>query len=389
MSDGIVIVGGGLAAQRCCETLRAEGYDGPVRLVCAEPEPPYDRPPLSKGLLTGAVDASTLAFRPAGWYEANAVDLLLGARAELLDPGARRLFVAGAPPLRYERLLIATGSRPRALPRFDGGVALRTLADARELAAALAPGRRLVVIGAGFIGLEVAASARALGVEVTVVEAAPAPLAGALGDRVGLWFAELHRAAGVQVLAPAPVRAVGDRRVELDDGTRIDCDLVLVAIGCEPDTAWLRSSGIAAEPAGVPVDAAHRTAAPDVFAAGDAALAPDPFLGRRARSEHWEAAATGGAAAARAMLGGEPGPHRLPSFWSDQHGVRVHCVGYPRAADGLELEGDPAAHDFIVNFNRAGRPVAALLVGRPRALAAARRAVQAGIESLTPERSTR
>lgn len=389
MSDGIVIVGGGLAAQRCCETLRAEGYDGPLRIVCAEDEPPYDRPPLSKELLAGSTTESALAFRPAAWYEGSGIDLLLGTRAEHLDPGARRLFAAGCPPLRYERLLLATGSRPRTLPGFDGGATLRTLGDARALSAALGPGTRLVVIGAGFIGLEVAATARGLGADVTIVDAAPAPLAAALGDHVGFWFAELHRTEGVEVVAPARIAAASARHVKLEDGTRIDCDRLLVAIGCRPDTDWLRSSGLALEDGGVPVDDAQRAAAPDVFAAGDAALALDPFLGRRARSEHWEAAATGGAAAARAMLGLDPGPRRLPSFWSDQYGVRVQCVGHPREADGLEVDGHPSSRDFTALFTRAGRPVAALLVGRSRALAAARRTVQAGIDSMTPERSIR
>ena len=389
MSDGIVIAGGGLAAQRCTETLRSQGYDGPVRIVCAERHPPYDRPPLSKELLTGALPATAVALRPRAWYEHRSVDLLLGARAVGLDTGRRRLELERGGPLHYDALLVATGSRARLLPALEGYEnvsVLRTLDDAMALRQALAPGSRLAVIGAGFIGLEAASSALELGAEVTIVEALRAPLAGVLGAELGRWFADLHRAEGAKVLLGARLERVhGGRRVhalELADRRTIACDHVLVGVGVDPDTGWLPR---AVADGGVPVDPNGRAAADRIFAAGDAALVYDPRAARHLRTDHWEAAARQGAAAARAMLGLEPVRTPLPSFWSDQHGVRIQYVGRAGDADRVEISGDPDARDFEALFTRSGVPVAALLVGRPRSLADARRRVQAGLGSLTPE----
>ena len=386
MSHGIVIAGGGLAGQRCAETLRARGYDGPVRMVCEEPLPPYDRPPLSKELLSGEMPAQALPLRPPSWYTDHEVDLLLGTRATGLDPAARRLELDGAPALRYERLLIATGATPRTLPLLEGyGNAgpLRTYADARRLEHVMRPGARLAVVGAGFVGLEAAATARARGAEVTVIEAAPAPLAAVLGIRVGLWFAELHRAEGVEVLLSARVVAARGRarlrELILAGGRRIPCDHVLVGVGVDPATAWLAGSGL--DPGGVPVDASGRTIAEGVYAAGDAARPYDAALGRHVRTEHWEAAARQGAAAARAMLSLDPAPLTPASFWSDQFGLRIQYVGHAGEADRVVIDGDPQARDFQVEFTRAGATVAVMLAGRPRALPEARRRVQAGLQS--------
>jgi 3-phenylpropionate/trans-cinnamate dioxygenase ferredoxin reductase subunit len=390
MSDGVVIAGGGLAAQRCTETLRAKGYDGPIRIVCAEPHPPYDRPPLSKELLAGDLPAEAVALRPRDWYEERGVDLLLGTRAEGLDLATRDLVVSGRRRLRYDSLLIATGSRARTLPLLEGysnvGV-LRTLDDALALHRGLTPGARLAIVGAGFIGLEVAATARKLGAEVAIVEALEAPLAGILGTRLGSWFAELHRSEGASVLLGAVVDGVRGRRrvreLELADGRTIECDQVLVGVGVDPETRWLEGTGLDAH--GVRVDPEGRTPAPDVYAAGDVACPYDPALARHVRSDHWEPAARQGTAAARAMLGLEPARTPLPSFWSDQHGVRVQYVGRAEDADRIAIDGDLAGRDFEALFTKDGAPVAALLVGRPRALADARRRVQAGLDSMTQE----
>jgi 3-phenylpropionate/trans-cinnamate dioxygenase ferredoxin reductase component len=389
VSDGIVIAGGGLAAQRCTETLRSQGYDGPIRIVCAEPHPPYDRPPLSKELLTGALPADAVALRPRAWYEERSIDLLLGARAVGLHTARRRLELERGARLHYDALLIATGSRARLLPALEGYEnvsVLRTLDDALALRRALAPGSRLAVVGAGFIGLEAASSALKLGAEVTIIEALGAPLAEVLGAELGRWFADLHRAEGANVLLGTHVeRAHGGRRVralELACGRRVACDHVLVGVGVAPDTGWLPS---ALADAGVPVDPDGRTAVEGIFAAGDAALVYDPGAARHLRTDHWEAAARQGAAAARAMLGLEPVRVRLPSFWSDQHGIRIQYVGRAGDADRVNIDGDPDARDFEALFTRAGVPVAALLVGRPRSLADARRRVQAGLDSMTPE----
>jgi len=378
---GVVMVGGGLAAQRCAEGLRRRGYEGPVRIVCEEVEPPYDRPPLSKEVLAGQAPEDELAYRPSWWYADREVELLLGARAERLDPEARELSLAGGERLGYEQLLIATGSAPRRLPFLDGYENvhyLRTLADARLLRAALRPGARLAIVGAGFIGQEVAATARRLGAEVTLVEALETPLLPILGAELGGWFAELHREEGVSVLTGAMLESArGDGRVEelvLADGRRLGCDAVVVGVGTAPATAWLAGSGL--DERGVPVDAGGRTALPGVFAAGDASVPFDHRFGVHARTEHWDAAAWQGAAVARAMLGEDPGTPPLPSFWSDQYGVRVQYVGHARHADGVVLEGDPASRDFEAVFLRGGAPVAGLTVGRPRAIPTLRKRIE-------------
>jgi len=378
---GVVIVGGGLAAQRCAEGLRRRGYEGPVRMVCAEAEPPYDRPPLSKEVLAGQASEETLAYRPAWWYADREVELLLGARAERLDPEARELSLAGGERLGYEQLLIATGSAPRRLPFLDGYENvhyLRTLADARHLRAELRPGARLAIVGAGFIGQEVAATARRLGAEVTLVEALQTPLLPILGAELGGWFADLHREEGVSVLTGAMLESTrGNGRVEelvLADGRRLACDAVVVGVGTAPATAWLAGSGL--DERGVPVDAGGHTPLPGVFAAGDASVPFDPRFGVHARTEHWDAAAWQGAAVARAMLGEAPGTPPLPSFWSDQYGVRVQYVGHARHADDVVLEGDPAGRDFEAVFLRGNEPVAGLTVGRPRAIPALRKRIE-------------
>jgi 3-phenylpropionate/trans-cinnamate dioxygenase ferredoxin reductase component len=389
MSDGIVIAGGGLAAQRCCETLRAKGFDGPIRVLCQERHPPYDRPPLSKEVLTGDMPAAATALRPRAWYDDHSVDLLLGVSASRLDIAATRVEISRGPALRYEQLLIATGAAPRTLPSlegYDNVATLRTLPDAQRLARALHRGARIVIVGAGFIGLEVAAAARARGAEVTIVEAASAPLASVLGPALGAWFADMHRSEGVEVLVSAQIDSVkGGRRARelvLAEGRRLRCDHVVVGVGVDPATRWLDGSGL--DSSGVIVDAAGRTAAPGVYAAGDAARVHDRALGRPVRTEHWEAAARQGSAAARAMLGQEPAAMPPASFWSDQYGTRIQYVGYAAEADRAVTQGDLGGRQFAVEFTRAGATVAALLVGRPRELSEARRRVQAGLESLQP-----
>ena len=382
-NNGIVIVGGGLAAQRCAETLRRRGYEAPVRMVCAEPEPPYDRPPLSKEMLAGETAAEALAYRPAWWYEEKRVELLLGVRAEGLDPGARRLRLDSGAELPYEKLLIATGGGARRLPFLEGYENvhyLRTLADARRLSDELRAGARLAIVGAGFIGQEVAATARRLGAEVTMLEALEVPLAPILGAEVGGWFAGLHAEEGVRVLTGAMLEgARGADRVEelvLADGRRLACDAVVVGVGTIPATAWLEGSGL--EPDGVRTDTAGRTKLPGVFAAGDASIPFEPRFGAHARTEHWDAAAWQGAAAARSMLGEYPGTPPLPSFWSDQYGLRIQYVGHAHRADAVAFDGDPAERDFEAIFTQSGVPVAGLTVGRPRAIPALRKRIDNG-----------
>lgn len=377
MSRGIVIAGGGLAAQRCAETLRRGGYDGRVRMICAEPLRPYDRPPLSKAALAaGHDDDDALSFRAAGWYDDKWIELMLGATAVGLDARRRSIALADGGIVAYDQLLIATGSRallPPPLRGLSNVTTLRTLGDARALRGAFAAGGPVVVVGAGFVGQEVAAAARRAGVAVTLVEAMPAPLLS-LGGTMGRWFADLHSAHDVDVVLGRRVVGVeGAGRAEavlLDDGRRLPCAHVVVGVGVAPATAWTAGNGLGDR--GVQVDALGRTAVENVFAAGDAAATFDPVIGEHVPGAHWEAAARQGAAAARAMLGAAAAPAAQASFWSDLYDVRLQVVGRAALADDAAVDGDLDARDFTVTYTRAGAPVAVLLANRPQELPRAR-----------------
>jgi 3-phenylpropionate/trans-cinnamate dioxygenase ferredoxin reductase component len=380
VSAGALIVGGGLAGQRCTETLRRGDYDGPIRMICAEPHRPYDRPPLSKELLLGGCDDEPPSLRPVAWYADHDVDLRLGVRATGLHPAARTLAVSDGTHLPYDHLLIATGSRPLTLPGLEARTnvtTLRTVEDAWRLRGAIARGARLAVVGAGFIGQEVAATARTVGCDVTLIEAMPWPLGHVLGHELGRWFAELHRDEGVRVVLDRRIAAVhGDASVaalRLDDDTLVECDHVVVGIGVVPDLDWLKGSGL--DSRGVAVDDRGAAAAPGVFAAGDAAAVFDPVLQRHVPGGHWESAARQGAQAARAILGRATAPAPPHSFWSDQYGTRIQQIGHAGLADAVSIDGDPAARDFTAIYTRGDRPVAALLVGRPQALPDVRRLI--------------
>jgi NADPH-dependent 2,4-dienoyl-CoA reductase/sulfur reductase-like enzyme len=382
--DGIVIAGGGLAGQRCAEALRRGGYEGAIRMVCAEPERPYDRPPLSKHALIDAAEDARLHYRTLPWYGEQSVDLLLGVGATALDPSERRLSISDGSTLRYDQILICTGGRPRMLPLltgYDNVSALRTAADARALRAVLASRPRLAVVGAGFIGLEIAATARRLGVEVTLIEAASCPLAGALGSELGGWFGRLHAAEGVDVRTGVSVDRVEANRtvraLRLSDGSAIGVDHVVVGVGIQPESDWLAGSGLDVA-GGVPVDAHGRSSVPGVLAAGDVAATFDAGSGRHICGSHWEAAGRQGTRAARVMLGLDPGPAPVTTFWTDQYGLRIQCVGRSRRGDAIEIDGSPDSRNFTAIFSRTGRAVAALLVDRPRSLPAARTLIEKG-----------
>ncbi len=359
--DGaVVIAGGGLAAQRCAEALRTGGHEGRITMVCAEPVAPYDRPPLSKAFLAGDVPAGDLALRPGDWHAAHAVDLVLGDRACGLAPDDRRLSLDSGDTLAYDHLVLATGSRARRLPGTEGltnAHTLRTRADAERLRAALMPGTRLVVLGAGLIGQEVAATARRLGVTVTLVEAAPLPLARALHPELAAWLVDVQRAEGVAVHLGAGIARLvtgGDRleAIILADGTRVELDELLVAIGVLPETEWL----------GAPLD--ELLDRPEILAAGDLA-----------GGDHWELAAHQGRAAGRAVLALPSHGHPLTSWWSDVHGIRLQGLGNPAGADDLIFDGDRTGRSFTAVALRDGAPVAALAVDRPRELPRLRRLI--------------
>lgn len=368
--SSVLIVGGGLAAQRAAETLRARDHRGPIRVVCGEPVAPYDRPPLSKELRAEP-------FRPAEWYSEHEIELLLGRRAAGLDVTGRRVRLDDGESLAYDDLIVATGARPRRLPMFAGRPnvhELRTVADTVALRGALVPGARLAIVGAGFIGQEVAATARGLGVDVTLIEVAPVPLAHVLGEELGAWFASLHRDEGVRLELGVSVvdtrpGAVGAPISELvlSDGRVVEADAVLVGVGVAPETRWLAGTPLAER---VAVDEAARTVLPRVYAAGDVT-----------GGQHWEHAARLGAAAARSILGLPAVPAPPSCVWSDQYGVRIHLVGSASGADAVELDGSPAARDFTAVLRRRGAVIGALLVGRPRELPRWRRQLAQPLET--------
>jgi NADPH-dependent 2,4-dienoyl-CoA reductase/sulfur reductase-like enzyme len=375
----VVVVGAGLAGLRACESLRRGGFDGTLTLIGEETRAPYDRPPLSKQFLAGSWSSDRVVLREPDELDALRLDLRLGTRAEALDLARRRLRVTGGEEIPFDGLVLATGATPRRLPSapagLDGLHVLRTFDDCLALRHALGhTGAQIVVIGAGFIGSEVASTAAGLGASVTVVEAAPVPLVRALGEEMGRACASLHD--GVRLLLGTGVDEVladgKDRRVtgvRLADGTRLDADAVLVAIGVAPATGWLEGSGLEISDGVVCDETLH--AAPGVVVAGDIARWPDAREQAELRVEHWEnAAAQGDHAAASLLAGAGATPFdAVPYFWSDQFGVKIQFVGHAREGDEVRVvEGSVDERRFVACYGREGRLVAALSFARPRLL---------------------
>ena len=364
----ILIVGAGLAGARCAEALRAGGYDGRILLVGDEPHPPYERPALSKELLAGSRATAELALRKPGFWTANRIELRLGTRIDTIDLRTRRALI-GAASIRWKQLVLATGVRARRIPGLDGMTGihhLRTLDDAETLRDALAPGARLAIVGAGFVGLEVASSARALGLEVTVIEPAPVPFERTLGPAVGSLLAERARSAGVDLRLGMPVGAAvrgggAVSAVELGDGTRLACDAVLVGVGARPNAELAAGLFDLSPDGGVPTDACGRTAADGVFACGDVASVAYPSLNRPVRLEHWSAAAATAQATAGAILGRAAGRSPVPFFWSDQFGWRIQAIGHVDPALRVSAEGD--GERFVARYRDTGGRLRAAVVG--------------------------
>lgn len=372
----ITVVGASLAGLSTVRALRAEGYDGGIVVVGEERHTPYDRPPLSKDFLKGAIDAGALALGDADEYADLDVQWLLGERAVRLDPATRSVVLAGGRQVRSDGVVVATGASPRTLPGTDGltGVhTLRTLDDAEALRAELLDGSpRVVVIGAGFIGAEVASTASLLGLDVTVVEALDIPLERQLGREMGLVCSALHGDHGVRLLCGTGVAGlVGTGRVtgvRLADGHVLPADVVVVGVGVRPNTDWLAGSGVRLDD-GVVCDTGCSTDVPGVVAVGDVARCPNPFTGRHARIEHWSNATEQARTAARTLLTGVPAPAPLtaPYFWSDQYQVRIQVAGY--VAPGAEpeiVEGDVDSRTFTAVYRREGIPVAVLSLNQPK-----------------------
>ena len=373
--DSITIVGASLAGLRAAETLRRDGFSGRISLIGAEVHAPYDRPPLSKQVLAGAWEADRAVLTPADRLEPLGLDMRLGRRATGLDLSGRILEVDGVSE-SYDGLLIATGARCRTLPgtgHLAGVHTLRTLDDSLAILEAIRGDPcRVVVVGAGFIGAEVASTAIGHGVPVTMVEALPVPLGRVLGDMVGSVIAELHLEHGVDLRCGVGVEAVegGDRveSVRLTDGTVVEADLVVVGIGVVPDTGWLEGSGLTLED-GVVCDETC-LAAPNITAAGDVARWPNPRYGEVMRVEHWDNAVEQGAHAARRLLQSEEEavPYApVPWFWSDQYDRKIQLAGRARPDDEVRIvSGSLEERRFAALYSSDGRLTAVLGMNRPR-----------------------
>jgi 3-phenylpropionate/trans-cinnamate dioxygenase ferredoxin reductase component len=362
-----VIVGASLAGAKAAETLRTEGFDERVVLIGAEDERPYERPPLSKDYARGEVDRETVYVHPHGYYAEHDIELRLGHTAVSLNTAARELALDDGDRLHYDRLLLTTGAEPRRLSipggELDGVLYLRSVADCDALRERLDRGGTVVVIGAGWIGAEVAASARQRGLEVTVIDPLTVPLERVLGTEVGAVYRDIHLDHGVQMLMGTGVEAfeggTAVERVRTTDGRELECDFVVVGVGVQPRTTLAAQAGLAVDN-GILVDEHLQTAAPGVFAAGDAANAYHPFYGERIRVEHWANALHQGPVAARAMLGEPDVYDRLPYFFSDQYDVGMEYAGFARSWDRVVFRGDPATRGFIAFWLVEDRVVAGM-----------------------------
>jgi 3-phenylpropionate/trans-cinnamate dioxygenase ferredoxin reductase subunit len=360
MAPRIVIVGASLAGATAAATLREEGFDGDLRLIGAEPELPYNRPPLSKGYLRQQERFEDQLVKPAAFYAEQRIELTLGTRATAIDTAQRVVVLASGKRVAYDRLLVTTGSRHRTLSvpgaSLPGVFQLRTVEECDRIRAATRRARRAVVIGLGFIGCEVAASLRQLGIEVAAVAGARGPLARVLGDQVGQVLGDIHRDNGVElVLEDAVVALEGADRVErvrTRQGRILECDMVVAGIGIVPSTELLAAAGAEIED-GVLVDERCRTSLPDVFAAGDVTNHLHPIFGR-VRVEHWNNAYRQGQAAARSLLGAEQPYDYVHTFWSDQYEHVLEYVGFARSWDQLVFRGRPEGRAFLAFYLQGG-----------------------------------
>jgi 3-phenylpropionate/trans-cinnamate dioxygenase ferredoxin reductase component len=364
-----VIVGASLAGAKAAETLRSEGFAGKIVLLGAESERPYERPPLSKDYLRGESERDAAYVHEAGYYEEHDIELRLGTRAVSLDASKNEISIESGESLAYDALLLATGAEPRRLPipgaDLDGVHLLRTMGDSDALRGVIDGGGHLVVVGAGWIGCEVAASARQKGMDVTIVEPMSVPLERVLGPELGAIYRDVHADQGVNLRLGSGVEGFeGDGRVErvrTSDGQTIDCSAVVVGVGVKPRIELAESAGLDTGD-GVHVDERLRTSAPNVFAAGDIASHQHPFYGERVRVEHWGTALEQGPAAARAMLGNDAPYERLPYFFSDQYDVGMEYAGFAPRFDRVVFRGDTAAREFIAFWIDGDRVVAGMNV---------------------------
>lgn len=387
MQDRIVIVGAGQAAAQAVHSLRTGGFGGRIALVGEEPHPPYQRPPLSKKYLSGEIDDAALHLRPASFYEQNAIDCHFGKPVEAIDREARTVLLAGGERLPYDRLILATGTRPRALPlpgtELPGVVTLRKISDVEAMRPLLrapdldAP-RRVAIIGGGYIGLEVAAVARAMGHEVTVIEAQDRVMKRVVSPAVSAWFQQLHADKGVRLMLGTGITgfAGSDRvtGVQLAGGGEVPCDMVLVAVGAVPNDELAAACGLATGD-GILVDDSGATSDPLIHAAGDCTRFHSALYGRSIRLESVQNAIDQAKAVAAAILGQEVHYDPVPWFWSDQYAVKLQIAGLSQDHDEARTVGDPASGSFYVAYLGAGKLLAVDSINHPRSHMMARRAI--------------
>lgn len=382
MSETVIILGGGQAGAQGAASLRQEGFDGRVILLGEEPLLPYQRPPLSKTFLAGELARERLLIKPEAFYQQQKVEVVLGVAATGLDTGARELHLADGRRLHYDQLLLATGGRPRHLeclgadhPRLHY---LRTAADVELLRPGFQPGARLVVIGAGYIGLEVAAVAAKHGLHVTVLEAAPRVLARVAGEEISAFFDRVHAEAGVAIRCNTGVAAIegdpGPAMVRTTHGDLVAADLVLAGIGLLPNVELAAAAGITCDN-GILVDELGKTSAEGVLAAGDCTNHPNPIYGSRWRLESVHNAIEQAKTAAATIAGKHKPYVQVPWFWSDQYDLKLQTAGVNRGHDREVLRGDPATRSFAVFYLREGRLIAVDAVNRPAEFIAARMAI--------------
>jgi NADPH-dependent 2,4-dienoyl-CoA reductase/sulfur reductase-like enzyme/nitrite reductase/ring-hydroxylating ferredoxin subunit len=375
----VVIVGGGAAGAVAAETLRREGYRGPITILSADDAPPCDRPNLSKDYLAGTAPEEWIPLRPAEFHPAQGIDLQLKARVTAIDTATRQVTLEGGRMLSYGALLLATGAEPVRLPTPGADQAhvhtLRSLADSRSIIKASETAKTAVIIGASFIGLEVAASLRTRGLEVHIVAPEEVPMARVMGPELGGMVQQIHAEQGVRFHLGETVAAIGADTVTLSGGQIVKADLVVMGVGVRPALALAEQAGLKID-RGVVVDGQLRTSAPGVFAAGDIVRWPDPHTGEAIRVEHWVVAEQQGHVAARNILGKSEPFDAVPFFWSQHYDTTIRYTGHAESWDAIEVEGDIAARDCTVSFRRGGKLLAVATVGRDAANLAAERELE-------------
>lgn len=385
MSDpAIVVIGAGQAGGWAARTLRDEGFEGGIVVIGEEPYPPYERPPLSKEVLLGKEPVESSYLWPDGSFDELGIELRTGVAATAIDRAARTVALSDGGGIPYRKLLIATGGRVRRLPvegaDLDGVHYLRGIDDSEAIRGDLGEGAKLAVVGGGWIGLEVAAAARMLGAEVTVVEALDRLCGRALTPELAAWLLDVHRGRGVDVRLGTTVEALtGEGRVDgarLSGGETLAATAVVIGIGIVPNVELAEAAGLDIDN-GVRVDAHCRTSDPDIFAAGDVTNHPNDLLGRNIRLESWENAQNQGIAAAKAMLGGEAPYCEIPWFWSDQYDVNIQLVGLPTDFEETVTRGDRADGSFVEFYMKGGRIDGAAAINNPRDIRFAKRLMQA------------